>query len=100
MCQLNQQNSYSADHNWEADDDNDKQARKAFESLLRVSLLQPTTPKFHNFAETVRARAKKDYNYTFYEGEEVSTSVQLHHLMYNINCFYLMLGELFYRSIL
>ena len=73
LCQLNQQNSYSADHNWEADDDNDKQARKAFESLLRVSLLQPTTPKFHNFAETVRARAKKDYNYTFYEGEEVST---------------------------
>jgi atrial natriuretic peptide receptor A len=89
------QSSYWGDHNWEegkandlsfslylyiilffsyniSDDDNDFTARKAFEALLRVSLLQPTSPKFHNFAQTVRERALKTYNYEFYEGEEVS----------------------------
>lgn len=46
-------------------------ARKAFEALLRVSLLQPTSPKFNQFAEEVRKIAKQKYEYTFYEGEEV-----------------------------
>ena len=46
-------------------------ARKAFEALLRVSLLQPTSPKFNQFAEEVRRIARQKYDYTFYEGEEV-----------------------------
>jgi hypothetical protein len=54
-----------------SDDDNDLIARKAFESVLRVSLLQPTSPKFHNFSEIVRSRAANTYNYHFVEGEEV-----------------------------
>lgn len=54
------------------DDDNDLTARKAFESVLRVSLLQPTSPKFHNFSEIVRRKAANTYNYHFVEGEEVS----------------------------
>lgn len=37
----------------------------------RVSLLQPTSPKFKDFADQVRDRATKDYNYTFSENEEV-----------------------------
>lgn len=38
---------------------------------LRVSLLQPTSPKFQDFAEQVKERALADYNYTFGENEEV-----------------------------
>lgn len=55
-----------------SDDENDLTARKAFEALLRVSLLQPTSPKFHNFSEIVRKVAAERYNYNFFEGEEVS----------------------------
>lgn len=53
-------------------DSNDMTARKAYEALLRVSLLQPHTPDFHDFSLKVRDRAKRDYNYTFCEGEEVN----------------------------
>ncbi|XP_030376658.1 atrial natriuretic peptide receptor 1 [Scaptodrosophila lebanonensis] len=65
------QSSYWGDHDWEMGDENDKKARKAYEALLRVSLLQPTSPTFQDFAEHVREMAKK-YNYTFGEGEEVN----------------------------
>lgn len=58
--------------NLSSDDDNDVSARKAFESVLRVSLLQPTSPRFHNFSEIVRKRAAENYNFKFVEGEEVS----------------------------
>lgn len=37
-----------------------------------VSLLQPTSLKFQDFAEQVRDRAMLNYNYTFSEKEEVS----------------------------
>ena len=53
-------------------DSEDSTARKAYEALLRVSLLQPTSPRFQDFADDVRLRAQSDYNYTFSEGEEVS----------------------------
>lgn len=54
-------------------DEHDTAARKAYEALLRVSLLQPTSPKFQDFADKVKQRALADYNYTFSDGEEVST---------------------------
>lgn len=57
------------------DDDNDLTARKAFESVLRVSLLQPTSPKFHNFSEIVRKLASQKYDYNFIDGEEVSSFI-------------------------
>ncbi|XP_037950406.1 receptor-type guanylate cyclase gcy-28 [Teleopsis dalmanni] len=66
------QSSYWGDHDWEMGDSHDSRARKAYESLLRVSLLQPTSPKFQGFAENVRDMATKNYNYTFSEGEEVN----------------------------
>jgi atrial natriuretic peptide receptor A len=53
------------------DDDNDLIARKSFEALLRVSLLQPTSPRFNQFADDVRNIAEKEYGYQFVEGEEV-----------------------------
>lgn len=58
------------------DDDNDTTARKAFEAVLRVSLLQPTSPKFNKFADDVRKRAKNDYAYEFFEGEEVAQLIR------------------------
>ncbi|CAD1468784.1 unnamed protein product, partial [Heterotrigona itama] len=66
------QGSYWGDHDWEVGDEDDSIARKAYEALLRVSLLQPTSPRFQDFAETVRQRAQTDYNYYFSEGEEVN----------------------------
>lgn len=86
------QSSYWGDHGWKIGDDDDMIARSAYESLLRcvpftfthvsdlcwllslsfrVSLLQPTSPKFQDFAEQVRDRAASVYNYTFSEHEEV-----------------------------
>lgn len=66
------QSSYWADHDWEVDDQDDSNARRAYEALLRVSLLQPTSQRYEEFAEKVKNRALYDYNYTFFEGEEVN----------------------------
>lgn len=65
------QGSYWGDHDWKAGDSEDYQARKAYEALLRVSLLQPTSDKFQDFADKVKERSLRDYNYTISEGEEV-----------------------------
>uniref|UniRef100_T1GMB8 Guanylate cyclase domain-containing protein n=1 Tax=Megaselia scalaris TaxID=36166 RepID=T1GMB8_MEGSC len=64
--------AYWGDHDWEVRDSEDANARKAYEALLRVSLLQPTTSKYHIFADKVRDMASKYYNYTFGDGEEVN----------------------------
>lgn len=66
------QSSYWGDHYWELGDEDDQTARLAYEALLRVSLLQPTSPSYQYFADQVRLRAKRDYNYTFVEDEEVN----------------------------
>ncbi|XP_049817184.1 atrial natriuretic peptide receptor 1 [Aethina tumida] len=64
--------SYWGDHDWEAGDDQDGIARKAYEALLRVSLLQPTSDDFQLFADEVKERSRKVYNYTMDDGEEVN----------------------------
>ncbi|XP_055856918.1 atrial natriuretic peptide receptor 1 [Episyrphus balteatus] len=66
------QSSYWGDHDWEMGDVDDTKARKAYEALLRVSLLQPTSPKFQGFADNVRDVAARNYNYTFSKDEEVN----------------------------
>uniref|UniRef100_A0A8D8TCN0 Guanylate cyclase n=3 Tax=Cacopsylla melanoneura TaxID=428564 RepID=A0A8D8TCN0_9HEMI len=66
------QGSYWGDHDWENGDGNDAAARKAYESLLRVSLLEPTSASYHDFSELVKERARKHYNYTYSAGEEVN----------------------------
>ncbi|XP_050326322.1 atrial natriuretic peptide receptor 1 [Bactrocera neohumeralis] len=65
------QSSYWGDHDWETGDALDSHARKAYEALLRVSLLQPTNPEYQGFADKVRVMAKA-YNYSFSDGEEVN----------------------------
>lgn len=52
-------------------DADDSKARKAYEALLRVSLLQPSSSQYQGFAEKVREMALTNYNYTFVDGEEV-----------------------------
>lgn len=52
-------------------DKEDSVARKAYEALLRVSLLEPSNKDFSKFAKDVKRRALEHYNYTFSEGEEV-----------------------------
>ncbi|KAI4466737.1 guanylyl cyclase [Holotrichia oblita] len=64
--------SYWGDHDWETGDKYDSKARKAYEALLRVSLLQPTSDKFQDFSDKVKERAQLDYNYTISDGEEVN----------------------------
>ncbi|KYN34878.1 Atrial natriuretic peptide receptor 1 [Trachymyrmex septentrionalis] len=64
--------SYWGDHDWEVGDEDDATARKAYEALLRVSLLQPTSPRFQDFADNVKHRAQTNYNYSFLEDEEVN----------------------------
>ncbi|KAL3286769.1 hypothetical protein HHI36_001264, partial [Cryptolaemus montrouzieri] len=66
--------SYWGDHNWETGDHQDSYARTAYESLLRVSLLQPTSDKFQDFAEQVKERAHSVYNYNISHREEVCLS--------------------------
>ncbi|XP_046661172.1 atrial natriuretic peptide receptor 1 isoform X2 [Homalodisca vitripennis] len=66
------QGSYWGDHDWEVGDENDSIARKAYEALLRVSLLEPKNKDFSKFVQDVKHRAKLHYNYTFSEGEEVN----------------------------
>jgi atrial natriuretic peptide receptor A len=68
---VGEQGPYWSDHDWQLGDHLDHKAKKAYEALLRVSLLTPTSPKFQTFAESVRRIAQQDYNYTFSEGEEV-----------------------------
>ncbi|CAB3242388.1 unnamed protein product [Arctia plantaginis] len=66
------QGGYWGETGWAADDERDAAARAAYEALLRVSLKLPTGDRFDEFADTVRARAKQHYNYTFSDGEEVN----------------------------
>lgn len=52
-------------------DGEDGAARKAYEALLRVSLLKPPHLPFHNFSKLVRQKALENYNYSLSEHEEV-----------------------------
>ncbi|KOB79308.1 Guanylate cyclase [Operophtera brumata] len=56
----------------------DAAARVAYEALLRVSLKLPTGDRFDEFADTVRARARHHYNYTFSDGEEPVSGKAIH----------------------
>jgi hypothetical protein len=49
-------------------------AKEAYEALLTISLLIPQSSGWNNFTTQVKAKALRDYNYTFPEDEEVSLS--------------------------
>lgn len=77
------QGSYWGEHGWETGDNDDSAARKAYEALLRVSLLKPKSTQFHNFSEQVKQKALENYNYTLPENEEVNID-HTHHIIINI----------------
>lgn len=53
------------------EDEKNAKARKAYESLMTVTLRKPTSDEYRNFSEEVKNRAKdKDVNFT-YGDEEV-----------------------------
>lgn len=64
--------AYWGEHGWATGDGEDSAARKAYEALLRVSLLKPTSTQFQNFSKLVRLKALENYNYTLSENEEVT----------------------------
>lgn len=66
------QGAYWGEHGWATGDGEDGAARKAYEALLRVSLLKPTSTQFQNFSKLVRLKALENYNYTLSENEEVT----------------------------
>lgn len=67
--------SFWGEPDWKAGDSEDALARKAYEALLRVSLLQPTTDRFQEFTDEVKQRSLADYNFTINEDEEVSNFI-------------------------
>jgi atrial natriuretic peptide receptor A len=77
--------SYWGEHGWSAGDSEDGAARKAYQALLRVSLLKPTSSQFHNFSKLVKQKALENYNYTLSESEEVSISNEIIIITITIN---------------
>lgn len=69
---LGSQGSFWGDRGWAWGEPSDTEARQAYEALLRVSLLAPTSRGFTEFAEKVRQRALENYNYNFSHDEEVN----------------------------
>ena len=67
LC-LNKRNFYIGD-------ERDVDAKKAFESLLFITLTVPAGPQWDNFSTEVMQRAHRDYNFTY--EEEVSMCIEL-----------------------
>lgn len=57
-----------------AGDEKDRAVTKAYESLLLLTLRQPDNLEYKEFAEEVKRRAERDYNYKFSHDETVSQS--------------------------
>ena len=58
---------------WHSDNDTavrNEKARKAYESLMTVTLRKPTSPEYRTFSNLVKKRAEKKYpNFTYGEDE-------------------------------
>ena len=64
--------TYWGDHSWEQGDNNDTIARMAYESLLRISLVEPSGPLYATWAEEVKERAANVYGFNYdAHGEKV-----------------------------
>ncbi|XP_077994026.1 atrial natriuretic peptide receptor 1-like isoform X3 [Glandiceps talaboti] len=63
---------------WKRNDERDQDAKKAYEALMTVTLLQPSSPEYMEFSDEVKLRAKRDYNFT-YEDDVVNNFVGAFH---------------------
>ncbi|XP_014663429.1 PREDICTED: atrial natriuretic peptide receptor 3-like [Priapulus caudatus] len=50
---------------WKKGDDDDDDARYAYQSLMVITLADPVGPQWDEFTEKVKLRALRDYNYTW-----------------------------------
>ncbi|XP_077865373.1 atrial natriuretic peptide receptor 1-like [Saccoglossus kowalevskii] len=66
------------DFPWKRNDGRDAEAKKAYEALMTVTLLTPTSDEYVEFSEEVKRRAKRDYNFT-YEDDVVNNFVGAFH---------------------
>ncbi|CAH1786477.1 unnamed protein product [Owenia fusiformis] len=70
---------YWGDHGWKRyskrtgfqNDMDDSIAKQAYESLLRVALMEPQGDEFQTFSEEIKSRALRDYNFDF-EDEQIN----------------------------
>ena len=68
---------YWGDHGWRKGDANDTRAREAYESLLRIALIEPTGSQFENFSDEVKQRAKDNHNFDYTARNEKVIVMQL-----------------------
>ncbi|CAH1786475.1 unnamed protein product [Owenia fusiformis] len=62
---------YWGDHDWKRNDTDDSIAKQAYESLLRVALMESQGVEFQTFSEEIKSRSLRDYNFDF-EDEQVN----------------------------
>ncbi|VDO59426.1 unnamed protein product [Schistosoma margrebowiei] len=46
-----------------------ERARQAYRALMTVTLLKPDSPEYRTFTEEVRARALRDYEFSYRDSE-------------------------------
>lgn len=63
---------YWGDHGWRRGDANDTIAKKAYEALLRITLIDPKGKEYLDWSQQVKSRAEELYNFNFDQrGESV-----------------------------
>ncbi|XP_017778090.1 PREDICTED: atrial natriuretic peptide receptor 1-like, partial [Nicrophorus vespilloides] len=67
--------SYWEDSVWSVDNKNDSVTRKAYEALIRVSLLLPTKVRFQDVADKDKKKTQTDYNYIISERKKVDFAI-------------------------
>ncbi|XP_061177003.1 atrial natriuretic peptide receptor 1-like [Saccostrea echinata] len=65
----------TGDISWEKSDENDEIVKKAYESLLVVSLYKSRSKKFKEFEVHLKNESLKIYNYTYEDREDVNPHV-------------------------
>ena len=57
---------------WERTNDTEERnekAKKAYESLMTVTLRKPTSPEYQTFSNLVKQKAEQEYNFLYEEDE-------------------------------
>lgn len=57
--------SYWGNPSWHRGDSNDQKAKRAYEALIRFSLLEPSGPDYDDWSELVKERAKDVYGFDY-----------------------------------
>ncbi|VDQ03728.1 unnamed protein product [Trichobilharzia regenti] len=63
-----------------------ERARQAYRALMTLTLLKPDSPEYRTFTEEVRARALRDYDFSYRDSEIFSVPSFMHFLKINNKC--------------